>query len=117
MIVDWDEKIVQLFKDFANEDLQRRSWFGIGPEVSSPAEMCCWVEDLELDSWRTTKEPLIGDLLSRMIEDFMSEVAHLPEDINDWTVFASREWIKIRLMASVIRDLLEKRIDGRCHVV
>ena len=113
MIVDWDKKIVQLFKDFSDEDFQRRSWFGIGPEVSSPVEMCCWLEDLDLDGWRTLKEPLIGEQLSGMIGDFMSEVEHLPENINDWTIFASREWIKIRLMASVIRDLLEKLMDGQ----
>ena len=111
MIVDWDEKIVQLFRDFADEDLQRRSWFGIGPEVSSPTEMCCSVEDLDVEGWRTFKEPLVGERLSDMIKDFVSEVDLLPEDVNDWRVFASSEWIKIRLMASVIRDLLEKRMD------
>jgi hypothetical protein len=114
MIANWDEKIVQLFKDFADEDLQRRSWFGIGPEVSSPTEMCCSVEDLDMEGWRIHREPLIGLLLSGMIEDFMSEVEHLPADIDDWTIFASSEWIKIRLMASVIRDLLMVRIDRFC---
>lgn len=110
MIEDWDQKIVQLFRDFADEDLQRRSWFGIGPEVSSPTEMCCWLEDVYVEGWCLSNGPLIGELLSGMIADFVSEVELLPEDISDWTIFASREWIKIRLMASVIRDLLEKAV-------
>ena len=107
---EWNIKIVKLFKDFADEDLQRRSWFGIGPEVSSPAEMCCWLEDVDLESWRVDRENELGDLLSRMISDFINEVDQLPENIDDWTIFASNKWIKIRLLASVIRDILEVRM-------
>lgn len=110
MIAEWDTKVAQLFKDFADEDLQRRSWFGIGPEVSSSAEMCCWLEDIDLEGWLERRKPEIGFLLSSMISDFISEIVELPENTDDWTTFSSNGWIKLRLMASVIRDVLGKRM-------
>lgn len=110
MIAEWDTKVAQLFKDFADEDLQRRSWFGIGPEVSSSAEMCCWLEDIDLEGWLERRKPEIGFLLHGMISDFISEVEELPENTNALVAFSSGDWIRLRLMASVIRDVLGKRM-------
>jgi hypothetical protein len=35
----WTSKIVDVARDIASRDFQERSWFGIGPEVSSPNEL------------------------------------------------------------------------------
>lgn len=112
MIDDWDSKVIKLFRDFSDEGFQRRGWFGIGPEVSSPAEMCCWLEDLDLDGWRIMREHELGTLLSRMITDFTREVDSISGEIDGWEIFSSSQWIKVRLMASVIRDVLEHKLKG-----
>ena len=39
------EQILNVIKRVGDEEYQRRSWFGIGPEVSSPDEMICEVFD------------------------------------------------------------------------
>jgi hypothetical protein len=41
----WKALIVAALDNMANEELQRRSWTGIGPEVSSPIEMICALFD------------------------------------------------------------------------
>ena len=110
MVEEWDKKVIQLFRDFANEDLQRRSWFGIGPEVSSSVEMCCWLDDIDLEGWIERRENELGVLLSSMMSDFILEVETLPDTTDDWIAFSSYGWIKLRLMASAIRDVLEKRM-------
>lgn len=110
MTVDWDKKIIKLFKDFADEELQRRSWFGIGPEVSSAVEMCCWIDDVDVLGWCNENETRICGLLFFAINDFLSDIDNLPNNLDDWQVFSSLEWVSIRLKSSVIRDLLEQQL-------
>ena len=110
MIADWDNKIIQLFKDFSDEDLQRRSWFGIGPEIASPVEMCNWPDDIFLEEWVIKNERNLDIHLRNFIQEFIFDIDKLIALPDDWRAFSSLEWITVRLNASVIRDLLIKVI-------
>lgn len=112
MVVDWDAQVVKLFTLFADENWQRTSWFGIGPDVSSVDEMCCWLEDFDVVGWVQKNECKIDRSLSNMICDFMSDIDKLPSGTSDYAAFASNEWMQLRLKASVIRDLLNSQQHG-----
>lgn len=111
MIVDWDQKIIQLFADFADEDMQRRSWFGIGPEVSSPIEMCNWPDDIFVEEWIDKNRKNLGIHLEEFMRDFLKDIDRLADLEESWSVFSSIEWIQVRLKASVVRDVLLKRLE------
>lgn len=104
-MTDKTSRIFAIFTDFANSDLQRRSWFGIGPEVSSPDEMCNQVEDLSVRGWVGENVERMSPFLGRYIYDFLDALDSLPEVSDPWTAFSSVEWMVIRLKATVIRDL------------
>jgi len=113
MIVDWDKRIIDLFSDFADEELQRRSWFGIGPECTSPVEMCNWIDDVFLEEWLGEQGKYISRNLHKFIEDFIKDIEDLSDFTDDLFVFSSVKWMSIRLKASVIRDLLKVYINKK----
>lgn len=110
-MVDWDKQVTKIFKLFSDVSWQRSSWFGIGPDVSSVAEMCCWLEDFDVVGWMQENESKIDRSLVSMIFDFMSDIEKLPSAMSDYEAFASTEWIQLRLKASVIRDLLKSQLQ------
>ena len=116
MIENWNNKVIELFADFSDEDLQRRSWFGIGPEVSSPIEMCNWADDILLEEWIVENESKLDLHLKNFIQDFLLDLDKLAALPDDWKVFSSPEWIATRLNASVIRDLLNKQFSKPTHI-
>jgi hypothetical protein len=105
-------KIFELVAHFADEDYQRRSWFGIGPEVSSADEMCNGIEDLLLADWVEGNAIDMSPVLYGCFLEFLASVDRLPETRSALQDFASPEWCSVRLKASVIRDLLAKYFDG-----
>ena len=109
----WDTNIINLFIAFADEAFQRRSWFGIGPEVSSPSEMCNWLDDFELVFWLEMRKEVLNSHLVTYMEDFIRNIDSLPNgQDNAWSEFYSIEWIKLRLKASVIRDMLKQQLPN-----
>ena len=105
-----EQEIIRLFSNFSDKDFQRRSWFGIGPEASSPDEMCNRIDDLFLIDWVKSNQIKIGENLSNYIYDFLNDIDNLPKCMDPWTCFCSQEWIKIRLKSSIIRDVLLEKI-------
>lgn len=107
MLTEWDQLVLEFFSNFASEEYQRRSWFGLGETASSPSDQCELVDDLQLDDWLEDNKDSLNFRLVDYIEDFLTDVDALTDLEDEWVVFSSPEWISIRLKASVIRDLLE----------
>ncbi|PRD45378.1 hypothetical protein C5748_04085 [Phyllobacterium phragmitis] len=102
------ELLIELFTEFSDSEFQKRSWFGIGPEISSPDELCNRIDDLGVEKWVVENSAEVGKFLSDYIIEFLDDINKLPEVQEAWISFSSPSWIAIRLRASVIRDLLVK---------
>lgn len=113
MNIGQDRRIIELMSEFADERFQKRSWFAIGPEVTSPDEMCNQFLDFDCISWIESNSGRIGPFLERYLRDFLLSVEVLPEYLDPWVAFSSTEWVTLRLKASVIHDLLIEKIGSR----
>lgn len=106
MIYNWNRRIIELFTDFSDVEYQRRSWFGIGPEVSSPIEMYCQIDDLDVESWIEKNREVLSSFTIECIEYFLNAVAKTETKNEPWEAFISDEWISLRLQSSVIKELI-----------
>lgn len=113
MLKVWDENVLNLFADFADGELQLRSWFGIGPEVSSPEEMYCQIDDFLVAEWLEANKVDISSFLHIYITDFLQELDDLPNDLGPWDTYTSPEWQKITLKARVIEARLKFELASR----
>lgn len=112
MINNWNEKILDMFNDFSSEEFQKTAWFGLSDEITSPDEMCNWIDDLDLFGWMETQKFEQKTSLSKDMHIFMGELEKLPDYDDPLEAFASSEWQKIRLMAGVILEALRKHISN-----
>ena len=111
MIMNRLANILRLISEFADEDFQRRSWFGIGPEVSSPDEMCNQIDDLLLHEWIEKNSLSMSQNLREYLNNFLISAERLPESQSPLESFSSLDWCLIRSKASVLRDLLIKEFE------
>ncbi|UXN59259.1 hypothetical protein [Phyllobacterium zundukense] len=79
MIKNWDKRIIELFHRFSEREFQRDSWFGLNNEVSSPDEMCNWLDDLDLEGWIKQKSTTLDSIVISLIEDFILDIEKLPK--------------------------------------
>ncbi|MBE9155237.1 hypothetical protein IQ265_00035 [Nodosilinea sp. LEGE 06152] len=59
----WQEKIVEVLKDIADEEFQREAWFEQGDKVSSPEELYCnLLEDFVFEEFIEKQESLLSNI-------------------------------------------------------
>jgi len=108
----WRKTIEQVVGGIADEALQRRAWFGIGPEESSPdEEFCMFFDDaavpefLERDDTGLNEEQVRAgkDLVKLMGELADQTSEHVePKDLID-----DPRWQEVRKAASRFHKLLK----------
>lgn len=103
------KEILNVIKDIANEDYQRRAWFNIGPEVSSPDEDICILYDdysfeeflQNLSSPINNKEREAGKLFCDIFNNYLNT-----SDTSDpYLVYHSEQCKEIRKEARKLIDI------------
>ena len=106
---EWKSRIFELVKDISDADYQRRSWFGIGPEVDSPDEMfCALFDDLMFDEFLERHASTLSEAQLRAARRLQREMdefaASTPGHLEAKAVIDDPRWGKIRDAA---KSLLE----------
>src|SRR5690242_20210690 len=110
-IVAWRNVVKQIVDAIADENLQRRAWFGVGPEVSSPNEMFNqFFGDAAIEDFVKRNDAGLNDLqtqAARYLVTLMRELSRqTPESINPANLIDDRRWEKIRKAAARFSALL-----------
>jgi hypothetical protein len=108
----WRAVVRQVTNGLADEALQRRAWFGVGPEISSPDEMfnqffddAAFEEFLSrVDSSLNAKQLEAGRRLLKLMTELSDETT---QHIEPSTLIDDPRWRQIRLAASEFRSLLD----------
>ncbi|HWA49041.1 MAG TPA: hypothetical protein VG742_12235 [Dongiaceae bacterium] len=111
----WRKVVEQTVGAIADESLQRRSWFGLGPEISSPGEeFNQFFGDSAIVEFLQRDDNGLNDLqaeaarhLVKLMEDLSSQ---LPQHIKPEDLIDDPRWKRIRVAAARFSALLE--IDG-----
>ena len=96
----------------ADEELQRRSWFGMGPEQSSPEEdFCQFFGDAAIEEFLNhdknglnDRQLRAGRFLLKMMKELSSQT---PSTIEPSFLIDDPRWIRIRAAAARFSVLLE----------
>lgn len=107
----WRKVVEQVVGGIADEALQRRAWFGIGPEQSSPdEEFCMFFDDAAIDDFLsrddtglTEEQARAGKHLVSLMTDLADET---PEHIEPADMIDDPRWQEIRAAASRFHKLL-----------
>ena len=102
--VQWLNGIRHTIAEISSESLQARSWFGRGPEVSSPDEMYDHLyDDLAFHDYfalhgneLTDEQRNIWRGLDEALQKYSAET---PTTLDPLTVFNDRRWHEIRRIA------------------
>lgn len=109
----WRKALFEVVDALADEELQRRSWFGIGPEEWSPDEAFCQYfgdagaeefldrADTGLNQWQIEAGRELTTLLRRLSDETSAHID--PAELID-----DPRWRKIRDAAARFRALLLK---------
>ncbi len=108
----WRNVVREVVGAIADESYQRRSWFGIGPEESSPDEdICQFFGDAAIEEFLDRKDtgleaPQIkaGRHLVKLMSQF---AAQTPEHIEPAELIDDPRWRKIREAAARFHTLLK----------
>jgi hypothetical protein len=107
----WRNVIKQVVDSIADENLQRRAWFGIGPEVSSPDdEFNAFFGDAAILEFLARDDTGLNDLqreagryLAKLMCDLSNET---PDRIEPYSFIDDPRWKKIREAAARFSTLL-----------
>ena len=105
----WRAVVVGVVGGLADEASQRRSWFGIGTEISSPAEeFNYFFSDAAVDEFveqAMLDDPtrLAGRYLVKLMRRLSSET---PDDIDPALMIDDPRWIEVRMAAADFLKLL-----------
>lgn len=109
---DWIERVKALVRELGDRDYQYRTWLGRDPtEISSPAEMCCrlcddlyFAETVILPELHLSEEPknTALELLAAIDACSVADDLIPPAEVLDHPA-----WVRVRLKAQRLRDLLE----------
>jgi len=110
----WRNVIEQVVGAIADESLQRRAWFGIGPEMSSPDEHVCQflgdaaIEDFLDRNDAGLSEPQIkaGRHLIKLMRDLLKETSGR---LDRSELIDDPRWRNIREAAASFYKLLQAR--------
>jgi len=108
----WRKVVEQVVDAISDEALQRRAWFGIGPEVWSPDEAFTQLfDDAAIEAF--LDRPDVG-LSNRQLEagkhlvDLMEELSgHTPQHIDPADLIDDPRWQAIRAAAARFTALLK----------
>jgi len=109
----WRKVVEQIVKGIADEELQRRAWFGIGPEESSPDEMTNqFFGDAAIEEFLRRRDTRLNDLqiksgkhLIILMNEFSKQT---PEVIDPSKAIDDPRWRQIREAAGRFSDLLSR---------
>ncbi|NHO43247.1 hypothetical protein GOB83_13910 [Acetobacter fabarum] len=102
-----EHKVLKLFELFSDIEFQKNSWFGFNHSASSPDELCNNIDDINLITW-VNKNESIHPLLCEYIKIFIKNVEELPDTQEPFSAFSSKEWISLRLKASIILAFMRR---------
>jgi hypothetical protein len=110
----WRNVIKQVVDSIADENLQRRAWFGIGPEVSSPNdEFNAFFGDAAIVEFLARDDTGLNDLqraAGRYLAQLMSDLSkQIPDYIEPCGLIDDPRWKKIREAAARFSALLATR--------
>jgi hypothetical protein len=107
----WRDIVVQVVSGIADEDLQRRAWFGIGPEQSSPDEdFSQFFGDAAIEDFLKRTDNGLNDLQSeagRHLVTLMRDLSRqTTEHIEPANLIDDPRWKNIREAAARFSALL-----------
>jgi hypothetical protein len=105
----WGKNLLTAAQHIADEGFQRRAWFGLGPEVSSPSEVFNgFFDDARIEEFLknppgyASRETLAQ--LSRLMRT-MDDLLDVDDDRAE-ILIDSADWAEIRQIARTAADLL-----------
>lgn len=113
-IKSWRKVIEQVVGAIADESLQRRAWFGIGPEMSSPDEhFCQFFGDAAIEEFLDRSDTGLNERQiesGRHIVKLMRELSdQTPDHIKPSDLIDDPRWRQIREAAAHFSKLLQTR--------
>lgn len=107
----WRRMVEGVVRSIADDAMQRRAWFGIGPEVSSPDEAFCqFFDDAAIeeflargDNGLTEIQVAAGVKLMEMMDKLSRET---PKSIRPEDLIDDPRWERIRVAADEFSRLL-----------
>jgi hypothetical protein len=107
----WRNVIKQAVDGIADEGLQRRAWFGIGPEESSPDEdICQFLDDAAIEDFLNREDAGLNDLqmeagrhLLTLTRDLLGQI---PQQVDPSVLIDDPRWRRIREAAARFSILL-----------
>jgi hypothetical protein len=112
----WRKTIEQVVDGIADEQLQARAWFGIGPEESSPEEMFNqFLGDAAIEEFLGREDNGLnlvqieaGWKLVKLMRRLSEQTPNFPEFIDPSKMIDDPRWMEIRETASPFSALLSK---------
>lgn len=113
----WRTVIKQVVESIADESLQRRAWFGIGPEVSSPDEMFNqFFGDAAIENFLERSDTGLNDKqmeTAKHLTKLMRELSkQTPGHIDPSMLIDDPRWRKVRKAAARFAAVLAKNKKG-----
>lgn len=110
----WRKVIEQVVGAIADESLQRRAWFGIGPEMSSPDEhVCQFLGDAAIEDFLDRNDTGLNDLqikagrhLVKLMRELLKETSGKLERSK---LIDDPRWRQIREAAAHFSKLIQTR--------
>ncbi len=107
----WRTVVKQVVGDLANESLQRRAWFGVGPEESSPDEdFCQFFGDAAVEEFLDRRDAGLSHEqreAGRYLLQLMREIAaQLPQHVEPASLIDDPRWEKVRKAAQRFHQLI-----------
>jgi len=101
---EWKGRIVDCVRAISDEQYQRRSWFGVGPDVNSPDEMICEVfDDLNVPDFVLRYSSVLTKAELQTAHDFLAAFTAFadstPPHLDPNVVFVDKRWKHIRTLA------------------
>lgn len=101
----WKQNILNEVRNIADEDRQRRSWLGVGPEADSPVEQICAFDDARVPEFIASPKNGLNQAqreslahLTQLIDKFM---AHAPLSLKPVELLDDANWRQIREQAKI----------------
>jgi len=107
----WRKVVEQVVRGLADEDMQRRAWFGVGPEVSSPGEeFNAFFDDAAIEAFLARSDNGLSALQleagRNLVNQMLVYSERLPECPDASEVFDDPVWSEIRRAAARFSKLL-----------
>ncbi len=108
----WRKVVEEVVGGIADEALQRRAWFGIGPEESSPdEEFCQFFDDAAIEEFLGRDDTGLNEQqreAGRHLLKLMRELSdHTPDHVKPSDLIDDPRWQKIREAAARFYKILQ----------